>query len=157
MCGGGGSSSPALSVLFRHPTPAIPLTPTFVHYLPKPRASPLTGAGVTNTWFWELRAAEGMWITGQILSLISWRPRAGSIKNYWLFLILSQQWGWTGWGLRLLGDALSPTFLASFPRDPRSVGGWGISNLPLPMREVTCQPEKPASEFPGFSPLFLSN
>lgn len=63
--------------------------------------------------------------------------------NYWLLLILSWQWGWTGWRLRLLGDALSPTFLASFPRDPAVVRGGGgggeVSNLPLPVREVTSQ------------------
>lgn len=76
------------------------------------------------------------------------------MKNYWLFLIRSQQWGWR---LRLLGDALSPTFLASFPRDP-GCGLWGVgdfkSSSPF---EGGDMPEKPAFEFPGSFPLFLSN
>lgn len=82
--------------------------------------------------------------------------RARSIQNSWQFLILSQQWGWTGWRLRLLGDALSLTFLASFPRDP----GCGLQGVADFTSSSPCEggdmPEKPASEFPGFSPLFLS-
>lgn len=117
---GEGSSSPPPSVLFRSP---YIMDPLFVHYLPKPEQALWLG-WESQTRLLELRLEKSCGLTGQILSpsLISWRPRG--IVNYWLFLIPSQQWGWTGWGLRLLGDALSPAFPASFPRDP-GCGLWG--------------------------------
>lgn len=45
------------------------MDPSFVHYLPQLRASPVTGLGVTDTWLLELRAGKVMWIPGQTLSL----------------------------------------------------------------------------------------
>lgn len=59
------------------------------------------------------------------LPLISWRPRARGYPE--LQAVFNSQPAVGVDRLRLLGDALSPTFLASFPRDPGCGGGGGVA------------------------------
>nr|KAF6374214.1 hypothetical protein mPipKuh1_009450 [Pipistrellus kuhlii] len=86
-----------------------------------------------------------MWIPGQILFPPSFPggPGPGFFK--------SPPAVGVGW-LRVEAPRRcpSPTFLASFPRDPGcDVWGWGWKILNLSPREGGDLPKKPASEFPG--------
>lgn len=146
MCvgGEGGSSSPTLSVLF---TPPLYHGSIFVHYLPKPRASPPTGPRVTDTWLLELRAGEGMWIPGQI-SLPHFLEAQGKGFQEPAGFNSQPAVGVDRLGAETVGDALSPTSLASFPRTQAVGWGWGwgwrIASLPFPVTwEVTCQRKLP--------------
>lgn len=151
MCFWGQGSSLALSALFRPPSPYF-RDPIFVHYLPKPRASPLPGLGVTAHGCWSrvLEKARGS------LGRSSFLPHFLEARGPGVF-IPRQRWGWAGWGLRLLGDAPAPHSQPPFPGTQAAMcgGGGGRFQIFLSVREVTCQRNLPLHFLAIF--LFLSS
>lgn len=150
---GGGSSSPALSVLF---TPPLYHGPIFV----QERASPPTGLRVTHTWILEMRAREGMWIPGQILSLPHFLEAQGKGFQELPAVFNSQpaaRLGRLGAETpRRCPELHIPSLLSQDP-------GCGVGVMVEDFKSSFCcdlgddMPEKPSSEFPGSSTLFLSN
>lgn len=139
----GGGLLPS-SLFSRDPPSPHIRDPIFVHDLPKPRASPLTGLGVTarGCGSRELEKACGS------LHRPSFLPHFLEAQARAFSFSASRGGGLPG------GETPrrcpSPTFPASFPRDPGChEWGWGWKISDLSPCEGGDLPKRPASEFPG--------